>query len=121
LSVRLIEATSGNIFGTTYSSGAKNSNCTAGTCGTVFTITLADRLTTLHSFEYTDGANPIAGLIQATHGNFCGTTGGGGNCNNFAGGCGTVFTITAPGTQRQSPGHPPPERKSDPQVRQKSL
>jgi hypothetical protein len=30
-----------------------------------FKITPAGALTTLHSFEYTDGANPSATLIQA--------------------------------------------------------
>jgi uncharacterized repeat protein (TIGR03803 family) len=94
----LIQATDGNFYGTTYSGGANNSSCRSGTCGTVFKITPAGTLTTLHSFDYTDGANPIAGLIQATDGNFYGTTGGGGNCTNFAGGCGTVFKITATGT-----------------------
>jgi uncharacterized repeat protein (TIGR03803 family) len=78
LLVWLIEATSGNIYGTTYSGGAKNSNCSSGTGGTVFKITLADALTTLHSFDYMDGANPIAGRIQPTDGNFYGTTGGAG-------------------------------------------
>jgi uncharacterized repeat protein (TIGR03803 family) len=95
----LIQGTDGNFYGTTYAGGANNnSNCRVGTCGTVFKITPAGTLATLHSFDYTDGANPIAGLIQATDGNFYGTTGGGGNCTNFGGGCGTVFKITATGT-----------------------
>jgi uncharacterized repeat protein (TIGR03803 family) len=94
----LVEATDGNFYGMTYSGGASNSNCTTGTCGTVFKITPAGGLTTLHIFDYTDGANPSAALIQASDGNFYGTTGGGGNCTNFAGGCGTVFKITPTGT-----------------------
>jgi uncharacterized repeat protein (TIGR03803 family) len=92
----LIQATDGNFYGTTYSGGANN-NCTYGTCGTVFKITLAGTLTRLHSFDNTDGANPIAGLIQATDGNFYGTTGGGGN-GPCGAGCGTVFKITTTGT-----------------------
>jgi uncharacterized repeat protein (TIGR03803 family) len=94
----LIQATDGNFYGMTYSGGASNSNCTTGTCGTVFKVTPAGALTTLHIFDYTDGANPSAALIQASDGNFYGTTGGGGNCSNFAGGCGTVFKITPTGT-----------------------
>ena len=95
----LIQATDGNFYGMTYSGGANNSsNCTSGSCGTVFKITPAGSLTTLHKFDYTDGANPIAPLIQASDGNFYGTTGGGGNCTTFAGGCGTIFRITATGT-----------------------
>jgi uncharacterized repeat protein (TIGR03803 family) len=94
----LVQATDGNFYGMTYSGGASNSNCTTGTCGTVFKITPVGALTTLHIFDYTDGANPSAALIQANDGNFYGTTGGGGNCTTFAGGCGTVFRITATGT-----------------------
>jgi uncharacterized repeat protein (TIGR03803 family) len=94
----LIQAIDGNFYGMTYSGGANNSNCRPGTCGTVFKITPAGTLTTLHKFDYTDGANPMAPLIQASDGNFYGTTGGGGNCTTFAGGCGTVFNINPSGT-----------------------
>jgi uncharacterized repeat protein (TIGR03803 family) len=82
----LIQATDGNFYGVTYSGGASNSNCTTGTCGTVFKMTPSGMLTTLHSFDYTDGANPEAGLIVATDGNFYGTT------------VGTIFKITPTGT-----------------------
>jgi len=44
----------------------------------VFEITAGGTLATLHSFDFTDGANPVAGLIQATDGSFYGTTGDGG-------------------------------------------
>jgi uncharacterized repeat protein (TIGR03803 family) len=88
----LIQATDGNFYGTTYSGGTNNSNCNSGSCGTVFKMTPAGTLTTLHSFDYTDGANPQAALIQASDGNFYGTTFGGGT------GGGTVFKITPTGT-----------------------
>src|SRR5438477_175929 len=52
----------------------------------------AQTFITLHSFDYTDGTRPQA-LIQATDGNFYGTTGSGG-ANNFYG---TVFKITPGG------------------------
>jgi len=87
----LIQATDGDLYGTTYSGGPSNSNCNSGSCGTVFKITPTGALTTLHSFDYTDGANSLAGVIQATDGNFYGTTGGGG------GGGGTIFKITSMG------------------------
>ena len=64
--------------------------------GTVFKITPDGRLTTLYSFcsqpNCTHGSNPYAVLVQATDGNFYGTTLIGG-ANN----AGTVFKMTADG------------------------
>jgi uncharacterized repeat protein (TIGR03803 family) len=85
----LIQATDGNFYGTTYEGGT--TDCNAG-CGTVFKITPSGKLTTLHSFNFTDGANPYAALVQATNGNLYGTTYNGG-----AYGPGTVFKITPSG------------------------
>ena len=82
----LVQATDGNFYGTTPFGGASN-NC----CGTIFKITPQGTLTTLHSFDQSDGANPDAGLIQATDGNFYGTTYGGGTNDNC---CGTVFKLS---------------------------
>ncbi len=89
----LVQASNGNFYGTTYTSGAYG-------FGTVFEITPTGTLTTMHSFcsvvqngECTDGFYPFTGLVQATDGNFYGTTYGGG-----ANGYGTVFEITTAGT-----------------------
>lgn len=95
----LVLATDGNFYGTTYAGGA---NCAPSGCGTVFKITPQGTLTTLYSFcarsNCNDGANPVAGLIQAADGNLYGTTLEGGNPNCFfAGSCGTVFRITLGG------------------------
>jgi len=87
----LLQALDGDLYGTTYEGGSDNS-CPNG-CGTVFKITLAGALTTLHNFDSTDGSNPIAALIQATDRNFYGTTYGGGT----GVGWGTVFKITKTG------------------------
>jgi len=87
----LIQGTDGNLYGTTLQGGASTA-CSFG-CGTVFKMTQAGTLTTLHSFDGTDGSLPYAGLVQATDGNFYGTTNGGG-----ANGDGTVFEITPTGT-----------------------
>jgi uncharacterized repeat protein (TIGR03803 family) len=86
----LIQATNGNLYGTTLYGGANGD-------GAVFQITTGGTLTTLYSFcaqtNCTDGANPVAGLIQATDLNLYGTTEyGGANSNN-----GTVFKMTLGG------------------------
>jgi uncharacterized repeat protein (TIGR03803 family) len=94
----LVQATDGNLYGTTAYGGLYPNNCPgsyspADGCGTVFRITPSGKLTTLHSFNGTDGGNPIAGLIQANDGDFCGTTAYGG-----AFGWRTIFKITRTGT-----------------------
>src|SRR5260370_14143398 len=67
----LVEGTDGNFYGTAGSGGDAN-------YGTVFSITSAGVLTTLYSFcaqaNCVDGSYPEAGLVQATDGNFYGTT-----------------------------------------------
>ncbi|MGA2577436.1 MAG: choice-of-anchor tandem repeat GloVer-containing protein [Bryobacteraceae bacterium] len=86
----LVQAANGDVYGTT-SQGGVNAD------GTVFKITIGGALTTLYSFcsqsACADGQNPQAGLVQATNGDFYGTTADGG-----AGGGGTAFKITPDGT-----------------------
>jgi uncharacterized repeat protein (TIGR03803 family) len=95
----LIQATDGNFYGTTTNGGSGASGCGSGGLGTVFRMTPSGTVTVLHAFAGggADGAYPSAPLIQATDGNFYGTTqsGGGTGCG---GGCGTVFTMTPAGT-----------------------
>src|ERR1022692_1044721 len=87
----LVQAANGDLYGTTYGGGAN------GGIGTVFKITPGGTLTTLYSFcsqtNCADGGGPYAGLVQATSGDFYGTTALGGT-----GGWGTVFKITPGGT-----------------------
>lgn len=87
----LVLATDGNFYGITAAGGASN-------FGTFFKITPTGTLTTLHSFDGTDGSNPLGTLVQATDGCFYGTTQSGGDltCNDPYG-CGTVFKITPTG------------------------
>jgi len=89
----LTQATDGNFYGTTFKGGNHNG-------GTVFKITSAGTLTTLYNFcaqtGCPDGENPSS-LMQATDGNFYGTTHEGGASNNCVAGCGTVFKITPEG------------------------
>ena len=87
----LVQATDGNFYGTTYAGGT-SSNCQGG-CGTVFRITPAGTLTTLHSFDWYDGASPTGALVQGNDGNLYGTTYGGGAEPRV----GTVFRITLGG------------------------
>jgi len=91
----LVQASDGNFYGTASAGGA---HCPGqGPCGTVFKITPTGTLTTLYNFcsqpDCTDGETPYAGLVQATDGDFYGTTRDGG-ANQY----GTVFKITTAGT-----------------------
>ncbi len=83
---QLVQATDGDLYGTTAAGGTMDD-------GTVFKITPNGALTTLYSFcaqsGCTDGAGPYGGLVQATNGDFYGTTGGGGTS-----GFGTVFSLS---------------------------
>jgi uncharacterized repeat protein (TIGR03803 family) len=89
----LIQASDGNFYGITTTGGAFGH-------GTIFKITPQGALTTLHNFcsqancpdGQPDPAFPNAGLIQATDGNFYGTTAYGGSD-----GVGTVFRMTPKG------------------------
>jgi len=95
----MIQGADGSFYGTTVSGGA-NYN------GTIYRVTSGGALTTLYTFSAltydpntgrydinSDGASPFGGLIQASDGNFYGTTDEGG-----AYGYGTVFRITPGGT-----------------------
>jgi len=89
----------GNFYGTT-PGGGTSSNCNDG-CGTVYRMTPAGKLTTLHSFDSTDGTELVGGVVQATDGNLYGTTAFGGTspvcAGLYNGGCGTVFKLTPAG------------------------
>ena len=86
----LIQATDGNLYGTTLSGGSHGD-------GTVFRISHSGAFTTLYSFcahtGCTDGEFPQTGLLQASDGNLYGTTILGG-----AYGSGTIFELTLSGT-----------------------
>jgi len=90
-SAGVVQGTDGNFYGTTQWGGS-SSNCSSG-CGTLFEITPEGTLSTLHSFDNTDGYIPV-GLIQGTDGDFYGTTAGGGAGACVFGGCGTVFRLS---------------------------
>jgi uncharacterized repeat protein (TIGR03803 family) len=82
----LAQGADGYFYGTTYEGGTND-------FGTVFQISTNGVLLSLFSFlGANDGANPEAGLVQASDGNFYGTTYSGG-----AQGDGTVFRVLTNG------------------------
>jgi uncharacterized repeat protein (TIGR03803 family) len=82
----LIMDTNGNLYGTT-KAGGKNGD------GTVFELVKGSTtITTLLSFNGSNGADPVAGLIMDSSGNFYGTTESGG-----AYGDGTIFKLSSKG------------------------
>jgi uncharacterized repeat protein (TIGR03803 family) len=82
----LIQGADGNLYGETNEGGANQA-------GTIFSMTSAGVLTTLHNFciqaGCPDGVDPYGGVIQAPDGNFYGTTDGGGANTG-----GTVFSLS---------------------------
>jgi uncharacterized repeat protein (TIGR03803 family) len=82
----LVQGKDGDFYGTA-SQGGSEAN------GTMFKITSEGGFTFLHAFTGgTDGANPLAPLVQGTNGKFYGT------CANSASGFGTVFEATTNGS-----------------------
>jgi uncharacterized repeat protein (TIGR03803 family) len=80
----LIQATDGNLYGTTACGGTNNA-------GTIYQITPAGAFTSLYSFAGSPGlgGGTQGGLVQATNGMFYGTTPKGGTDND-----GTVFSLS---------------------------
>ena len=103
----LLQAADGNLYGTTAGGGEHYGNpyiCDDGLgCGTIFSLTLAGNLTTIHDFclrkGCPDGNYPAASLIQGTDGDLYGTTVNGGlnDCIYGYATCGTVFKVTTTG------------------------
>lgn len=102
----LVQADDGDFYGVTASGGANH--CAqipqdGGNCGTIFKITPDGEETVLYSFgtSPSDGVEPNASLLQASDGNFYGTTlnGGANACSNVGAthNCGTAFKMDAAG------------------------
>lgn len=65
----LVRARNGNLYGTTY--GAYDC-CIANKNGSVFEVAPAGTMTTLHSFNVTDGAEPVGQLVLTSGGELYG-------------------------------------------------
>lgn len=90
----LMHGSDSNFYGTTQSGGT-STNCSGG-CGTIFRMSSAGTLTTLHEFDGRpagDGSDPRSALAQGLDGNYYGTTYSGGT-NNL----GIVYQLTSAGT-----------------------
>lgn len=78
----LRQAHNGAFYSTAYGGGTNNGY------GTIYKITMAGAFSVLHTFASSDGANPSAGLIQASNSLLYGATSYGG-----ASGMGTIFRL----------------------------
>ncbi len=97
----LIQGQDGFFYGTTALGGdllcrAPGSALAAG-CGTIFRTDSSGNFTSLHSFSRPEGVLPVAALVQASDGNFYGTTAGGGNAPEGGTAFGTVFRMDSSG------------------------
>jgi uncharacterized repeat protein (TIGR03803 family) len=94
-SVRLLEGSDGNFYGTTEHGGTND-------LGTVFKMTPAGAATVLYSFSGGpgDGDDPGGNLVQGSDGSLYGTTAfGGATGTNVLFGAGTVFKLAPSGTE----------------------
>jgi uncharacterized repeat protein (TIGR03803 family) len=91
----------GTLYGTTDDGGGAGCS-TSGGCGTVFSLSTSGAEKVLYAFQGgSDGAHPLAGLIDV-NGTLYGTTsqGGGSGCSGVDNyGCGTVFSVTTSGKE----------------------
>ena len=80
-----IQGTDGNLYGTLGAWGKFD-------CGTVYKVTHAEKVITLHQFDGKHGCSPASPLILGTDGNFYGITRTGGNADY-----GVIFKVTPTG------------------------
>lgn len=99
--ISIMQGSDGSFYGITFVGG--DSTCGEG-CGngTIFRFSPSGKITALHEFcsesNCADGGPSEGGLLQASNGNFYGTTFSGGNQSSNGSGYGTLFEITPTGT-----------------------
>jgi Gloeo_Verruco repeat len=84
----LVQGPDGNFYGTTQQGGAYTNQYAQG-AGTIFRVAANGDITTLFSFDGTNGLLPVAGLTLGADGKFYGTTQLGGVSNK-----GNIFRLT---------------------------
>lgn len=95
----LIADSAGNLYGATVLGGG--SGCMGSGCGTVFKLARDGTESVLHAFAAgSDGSGPDSQLTLDASGNLYGTTAVGGSdaCQGY--GCGTVYKVSADGTEQ---------------------
>lgn len=89
----LVRDAKGNLFGTNFWGGNTKGICSEYRgCGTVFELTATGKLIVLHTFDWSDGANPYNALIQDANGTLYGTALRGGSYSY-----GAIFKISPAG------------------------
>jgi uncharacterized repeat protein (TIGR03803 family) len=86
----LMLAIGGDVYGSTADAGD-------GGVGTLWRVSPAGILTTVHQFNYTDGANTNSALVETQYGFFYGTTVNGGHSISCCDGGGVIFKMTSSG------------------------
>jgi uncharacterized repeat protein (TIGR03803 family) len=96
----IVRDANGNSYGSTAFGGNMSGSCDSGYisggCGVVFEVTAAGKFSVLHTFDFSNGANPTI-TAQDSEGNLYGTTTWGGNTACQYGGCGVIFKLTIVG------------------------
>ena len=83
----LMQASDGNFYGVCFAGGQYG-------MGTVFRFTRSGKFTLLHSFNGSDGINPVGALVEGWDGNLYGVTNNGGLDYSFGG---TIFRVSMAG------------------------
>lgn len=96
----VVRGANGNLYGTTAFGGSMSGECGSyyiyDGCGVVFSVSAAGKFRVLHTFDFSDGADPFISA-QDSDGNLYGTTTWGGNTACQYGGCGVIFKLTPAG------------------------
>ena len=99
----LVRDKAGNLYGTASSGGGGKGLCVSffEGCGTAFKLNPMGKLLWAHSFNFTNGADPYAGLTRDSVGRLYGTTILGGNTKCYQYGCGMVFELDKTGKKEK--------------------